>query len=514
MPKILFTLISFVALSALVACGGGNSNTISVPAGPSGGNAAGFSNASLNGNYVFAVNGVNSRNSFAVAGVFTADGAGNITTGVRDTVNDGGNQSLNEQINGTYSVNQDGRGQLVLNGGSGQVIYRFVLQSATSLQAPVVGKLFEDGASSNNVVIDAIGTIEAQASVPGNVLGGTATFVVRLDGEDRALLPYGAVGGLTLSAGSIPTGTIDENDFGAFNPQLAASGSYGLSANGRGTLSYVTPSSNAATLAPQGSHNFVVYYVTPNRLELVSTDTQFFLHGNAQAQSATAGTFTGDQVFGISGTDVTNPNNLVPAQETGRFTLSGTSGIVNGIADYNDAGTLFTDTAFTGTYSLTPNGRWVANLNYPASTITPASLGLVGWQVSSQQSLVLSTSSNLLETGDLRAQTLGLTTADVTGNFDEDLSGYNGTNGNFESTGNLLANGTGGLVGTTDSQSDSLGLNFDAGVSGSYFIDPTFGRGSGFIGSIPVSIYTVDANTMYLFSTDSNSLYQGTMVHQ
>ena len=93
MRKILLTLVRIVSLGALVACGGGSSNSILAAPAPSGGNNAGFSNASLTGNYVYAANGFTSNNTFAVAGVFTADGNGNITSGTRDTVNDSGGQS-------------------------------------------------------------------------------------------------------------------------------------------------------------------------------------------------------------------------------------------------------------------------------------------------------------------------------------------------------------------------------------------------------------------------------------
>src|SRR5208283_5218955 len=142
MRKIFLTLINIVALGALAACGGGSSrNTIRTPAGPSGGNSVGFSNQSLTGTYVFAVNGVAKNGQFAVVGSFTADGNGNITSGTRDTVNDTGGQTLDESITGTYSISSDGRGQVILDGNN-QVIYRFVLSS------PAAGNLFQVGATS------------------------------------------------------------------------------------------------------------------------------------------------------------------------------------------------------------------------------------------------------------------------------------------------------------------------------------------------------------------------------
>ncbi len=498
MRKILLTLLSIVSLAALVACGGGSSNSISVPPAPSGGNSAGFSNASLNGNYVLAANGFTANNAFAVAGVFKTDGNGNVVSGTRDTVNDGGGQTLGESITGTYSVNQDGRGQLILNGGSGQVIYRFVLES------PSAGKLFQNGTTSNNVIVDATGRIEAQATTVPTTLAGN--YVIRLDGEDTGKLPYGAVGGLTFGGNGI-AGTIDENDAGSFdlNGSLAIStGTYSLTSTGRGTAAYATPNTSTA----QAAHNFIVYCVSPSRLELISTDNKFFLHGYADQQATGVnGTFTStNQVFNISGTDSSGN----PAIETGRFTLSGAS-IANGFADYNDAGSLLTDTSFSGSFAAAATGRWQANLNYSAIT---TSLGLVGWQVSPSQSTLLTTSSTLLQTGTMRGQTINLNTANVTGNYAENLSGASSSLGDVESTGNFLSNGLGNLTGTIDSQTDNNGLGIDNPTTGSYSIDPTFGRSTGFIGTVPVAFYTVDPSTIYIFSTDSSSLYQGMLLAQ
>lgn len=493
MRKILLTSICVVALAALVACGSySSSNKTVIPTPPSTGNNAGFSNSSLKGSYVFSANGATSNNFYATAGVFTADGAGTISSGTRDTFNDAGNQAQNESVTGTYSVNQDGRGQAVLNGSSGQIIYRFVLQSSTS------AKLFQ---ISNGG--DATGVIALQTSVPAALSG---TYIARLDGEDGNLKPYGAIGGLTAS-GTTVSGQIDENDNGVFHPQLAATGPFSISANGRGTLMYTTST---------GSHNFVFYAVSPGSIELVSTDKHFFLHGHAELQTSiapTAAAFAGDQVFNISGND-SNGSIL----ETGRLTLDGAGNLTNAIEDYNEAGFYFDSVLFTsGSYSVAANGRWTANLTY---AINSSSLSLVGWQVSTQQSIILTTAlatvpvSNftILETGTMRAQTTSLTTASVTGNYAEDLSGFLVNNGTVESAGNFDADGAGNLSGTIDSQTP-FNINTDVPQTGNYSIAAN-GRSSGTIGSVPVHFYTVDANTIYLIATDPNRLYQGMMVKQ
>jgi hypothetical protein len=491
MRKILLTSISFVALAALVACGGSSSNIVTtpIPPAPSGGNNAGFSNASLTGNYVFAANGVTPTNSYATVGVFTADGAGNISSGVRDTINDGGGQALSESITGTYSVNQDGRGQAILNGGSGQVIYRFVMQSTSA------AKLFQISETS-----DAIGRIELQSSTPAPLAG---TYIIRLDGEDTGKNIYGAIGQLVTSGASV-TGEIDENDKGTFNAQLSASGPFSLAANGRGTLSYTTST---------GTHHFVLYTVSPSRIELLSTDTNFFLHGYGDLQtsaSSTVATFTGDQVFNISG--LSSNGSIL---ETGRLTLDGAGNVTNAIEDYNEAGNYFDSVTFAGSYAVTAgtSGRWTTSLTYPSST-----LGLVGWQISPQQSTLLTTTSSLanygiVETGTMRGQTLGLTPASVIGNYAENLSGLYVSLGNVESGGNFSADGVGNLTGTIDSQTPTS-INTDVAQSGNYSIAPTNGRSSGTIGSVPVHVYSVDASTIYLISTDPNRLYQGMMVSQ
>jgi hypothetical protein len=476
----------------------------------------------MNGTYVFSAHGLNSKNNFAVAGEFTADGKGNITSGTRDTVNDGGGQNLGESITGSYSVNQDGRGLLILNGGSGQAIYFFVLQS------PSAGKLFQDGTTSNSVVADAVGTIQAQTGPPA----ASGTYVVRLDGEDVNLSPYGAIGGLSFSGGTpgTITGLYDENDAGSISQQLSASGTYSLS-SGRGSATLTTPN---------GTHNFIAYYVSPNRLELLSTNTNFFLYGHADLQtsvSASTAAFLGPQVFNLSGLDGSPSVSAYPIVQTGRFTLDGSGTLSNttAIMDYNSRSAFFSPT-FDGTFSVTgatPGGRWSASLNgFSGGPITNENL--VGWQVSPQQSIVLAVSganSNIadyavVETGDMRAQTLVPSAASINGNYAQSFSGYDTSMGNLESTGNYLASSSGTLngtlSGTIDFQTDGQGLVENSAQNGSYTVDPNLGRGAATVSGVPVIFYTgastnvapPNTDTIYIISSDSASGYQGSLILQ
>jgi hypothetical protein len=492
MRKILLTVISLLSVAALVGCGGSNNSTPTTSA-PSGGNNAGFSNSSLKGTYVFSDTGVNGNNRFTAIGYFVADGAGNISSGGEDYYDDSGNQIQNETLNGTYSIDADGGGQLNTNGSaSGGAVYRFIMQSPSS------ASFFQFSTSAT-----ATGRILLQSPVNSGVLAGTSTFVVRLDGEDATKDPYAAIGSLTINSTNI-TGSMDQNDNGVLSALGSILGS-DVAPNaitGRGTLAF----------AINGiSHNFVYYWVSPSHLELASSDAGFWLHGYADLQTTPAASnaaLSGGQVIALSGFDA---NGVLI--ENARFTLDGNGGINSAVEDYNENGTYTGNSGFVGTYavSTTGSGRWTA----PVGAI---SSNLIGWQVSPQQSVVLTwnSSNSLLETGTMRAQAANITSitnANIVGEYAENMSGVSVyDNGYVEMTGNFLADGAGNLTGTVDSQVPGY-FNTDIAETGLYSTNSN-GRSVGTIAGVPVIIYAVDADSMYVISSDSGRIYQGEMVMQ
>jgi hypothetical protein len=525
MRKLLLSLVSFVALCALIGCGTSN-NTISIPPNPSGGNAAGFSNTSLASgtSYVFSVSGLNTTGSFAVVGTFVTDGNGNITAGTRDTVNDAGGQNLGEAIdtvNSSYFVNGDGRGQLVLTGPSGQVVYRFVLHAPTAQQPSLVGELFQDGTTSDRVIVDAVGIIE-QVDPPAPAPPTGTTYIVRLDGEDSTGNPYGAIGGITITtsspSGSTLTGLIDENDNGTFSLELSANA----------TLPALTSRGTATLNTPTGMHNFIVYPVSSAHLELVSTDGNF-LYGSATQQTSFAASnaaFASNQVFALSGVDDSGPQNSPASRvELGRLTLNGDGSLSNAIEDYSNFANIFLGGSLTqnSSYTVGANGRWTANL---VNATYASSTALVGWQVSfdatpqDQKSFILTTNSNILETGVALGQTPGITDANVSGNYAESLSGFNVNGQEFvELTGNLNADGAGNFPsGTYDDQTDNTGLSLDTLIAGANTYNTgaaTFGRSTAAnLQNIPVAMYTVDVDTILFVSAQQGDIYQGAIINQ
>jgi hypothetical protein len=85
--------------------------------------------AALNGNYAFQVSGFNASGAVVVAGSFTADGAGNISSGVED-FNTMAGPPKNQTFTGTYTLGNDNRGQLLFSSSAGSPIYDFAIDVA------------------------------------------------------------------------------------------------------------------------------------------------------------------------------------------------------------------------------------------------------------------------------------------------------------------------------------------------------------------------------------------------
>jgi hypothetical protein len=87
-----------------------------------------FSNVALNGTYLFHYNG----SSTGAVGMFTADGQGNLSTGVED-VNSSKTVSSNLPLSGSYNVGSNGRGTATLVTSLGSLNLGFYVVSASKL---------------------------------------------------------------------------------------------------------------------------------------------------------------------------------------------------------------------------------------------------------------------------------------------------------------------------------------------------------------------------------------------
>jgi hypothetical protein len=205
----------------------------------------GFTNASLSGKVIFALEGVTGGTGSIAVGQATLDGSGNLT-GILDQ-NDGGTIVLNIPFTGIYIVSPNGRttipGPTSMNP---QVLY---------LESPNRGFILE--AAGSEVTF---GEIQPQAAGPFSAASLSGTF-----GENTGPPPvsiYQDTNGLsTLDGISSFSFTLDTSDTEQFLRTKIRSGTYTVDLNGRGTMSFP-------------GYELVFWIVSPNEFLCIFTVAQ------------------------------------------------------------------------------------------------------------------------------------------------------------------------------------------------------------------------------------------------
>ena len=219
-----------------------------------------FNPASLNGNFAFLLAGSGSGGNYASAGNFSADGQGNISSGVLDE-NLNGTPSSNVVLSGVnYTVTSNGRGTLTLNGGRTYVFY-----------LGATGNAFfqETGTSHPNIANDGTFAQQQNASFALSQIAGT--YALKTNGLSGASAET-IIGELATNvSGGISAGAIDINTAGNSASAVAitpATNAFSTSSSAeRGTL--------ALTLGNplNQTRNFAVYVVSPTQVFLVEIDS-------------------------------------------------------------------------------------------------------------------------------------------------------------------------------------------------------------------------------------------------
>ena len=113
-----------------------------------------FSNASLKGNYVFSLKGIDASGfAFYAVGTVTSDGNGNITGGEEDLNDVGRDTSRRRRSPEPTAVGTDGRGTLNLNSSIGSFAYAFAMRAISNAGLNEI----------DNNVINAVGNLEQQS---------------------------------------------------------------------------------------------------------------------------------------------------------------------------------------------------------------------------------------------------------------------------------------------------------------------------------------------------------------
>jgi hypothetical protein len=269
-----------------------------------------FTGAPAQGPYAFGFVGIDSsKNRFAEAGSFTANGSGGaLTAGLLDS-DDNGTVSSSVAFTGTTTaVASSGRGTMTIN----TAVYSFYVVSATEML--VVG--IDPFAPGGNPLIS--GTILAQSSVS---LTGPGVF------EVTALEPSGSVAesqvGIFNASGGSFSMTSDQNTGGVVTSvPLVGTGSYAFgSTPGRVTLTLLTGSGFQNSQLPPPQDMPVLYLVSNNQAFIIGTDSAVSF-GFMTPQSGPPFTLSGTYAGGSLAPADPSVSNVVSVAIAGSSTLN------------------------------------------------------------------------------------------------------------------------------------------------------------------------------------------------
>jgi hypothetical protein len=315
--------------------------------------------AALKGQYAFLFNGFDDATGkqVAVAGSFTADGFGNITSGEEDINGPSGVQT-SVTFTGTYVVGLDNRGTAsISNSLPGNVTYAF---SVGSFNAGVAtkGRLieFDDKTGIPGPGTRGSGIMRLQDPTAFTLASVKGSYGFGLSGQDSSGGRLASAGILSADgAGNITSGTEDSNDAGNVTNTANFTGTYTTpdATNGRatGTATYTSPATN-----------FSMYVVSASEAFLMTTDlesTAGLQSGDMLLQASTPYSKTSlnaGSVFYEVGVHSASPTTQANVQ-IGLFTADGNGGLTI-VSDENDGGTITANNTTSAlTYSVDGNGR-------------------------------------------------------------------------------------------------------------------------------------------------------------
>jgi hypothetical protein len=462
----------------------------------------GFSNATLNGAYVFHVSG---RDTFAkvppgaygIVGVLDADGQGNISTG-EQLYSDQPYSKL-DSITGSYSVDMDGRGTITLDTGDSHIGVNGVETFSIALLSGVHGLMaqFDTSATSSG----ALDLQNTQASK--TILAGGYAFVSSgVDVNDpRGAMGLGGVFNVDSPGNISGSGSVaDVNDNGAVTAAATLSG----------TVAAPDPFGKVVVNLTLNSTNYITligFIVDATHVRLIENDTSFgTTSGIAMAQGNSTGTFTSDSafdgtfVYGTQGYGTQDQTTLLPTVYGGLFTADGSGNIVDGYTDENEFGSVIDDT-LSGTYAVDSSGtgRTTSSTFYGSNGSGPTlNFYLTGATDIPALTLQVDASPFIETAGNVYAQASGpFTASSFEGPYAANFSAFPATGGEDDGTGEIASDGVSSISGTVDVNYDFSPASGQS-LSGSY----TANSDGRFTGSLTAgSVFNSDAEAFYIINT-------------
>ena len=475
-------LAALICLMFCLACGSG-SNAFKQ------GGGGNFSNASLKGQYAYQLTGVDTTASFREAGVFTADGSGNITGGTDDFAE--GTTIASGSSSGSYTVNNDGTGVVSISISDGRVLQLALTLVSSSKVYLMVTQTFD---FANGAGIAELQNPAAFAATPNG------TFTFRMHNVSTAQGSSATVGAFTVSSGTA-SGSEDVNRAGVLSSPTFTGFFNFPDTSGRGTGTF-TDNANVTS-------SFIYYVVDANNVRFFSTSNG--LPGLGRAETQTAAPFAntslaGGYAFGSSGDDNFS---VAGTKRVGRFTAGGDGTVSAGTYDSVEDGTAFTNISFTGTYSMASNGRATVTLNPSTGTIQQ-----IFWMVSPSRAFSLTSDPNKVEDGTLDLQqAITFSNSTMNGQFAVLMDGFDPLNF-VDRVGTLQWDGAGNL--TLNEFINRSGTTQASGsITGTYSVASN-GRASGAISGLSNNLvfYLISGSDAYMLQNDTGTEIDGVMSKQ
>jgi hypothetical protein len=401
---------------------------------------------------------------------------------------------------------------------------------ALTLVLAAVAALFAAGCSSSN----------SAPSTPPPVAGHfsnadlNGTYAFSMSGTDGGA-NFGAfiarVGSFTADGRGNITGAIEDvTDAGSF-PQLIqfTSGTYSIQANGRGTLTLVSPTGGLQLSLALNSGNAGVMI----QIDLNATSSGSFARQTPAAFTQTA--IAGPYVFDISGTTIpANPTVTAagPSSVVGQIRTNGAGNIQGGLFDSNDDGSILSAQVIPGggNYQMDP----ATGSTFGRGAITFGGLSFIFYIVDGSRFKLMENDGKFATFGDALQQSATVATQNsgFTGDFTFLIGGATlGTGGAgplaeaaaFTADGNgnlgaiaLDANNSGAHQAITSSMTISNAIyDIDTANAGSGRATMTFtASGSPNLGTFAFVFYLISPTQAFIQDTSSGIIGDGTMLAQ
>jgi hypothetical protein len=398
----------------------------------------GSTGTALNGQYVFAITGLDSSGVYVAAGTIVADGNGNITSGEEDFCDLGNPTCLVGLLSGNFSTGSDGRGSVNITSSTiGSQTLELVLTSASHALI-----------TEFDTFATASGTLDLQdanALNPSVISGG---YSMTVNGIDLGVGVPNAFGAVMTGDGSggFNNVTLDENDEGT----LSTVSDTFLVQSGPDTFGRVTVS--------DGSLVFGYYIVNAKALRVIELDAFFQSLGSAYTEgsgSLSVANLAGNSVFTVA-----DQSPMGAAGVGGEFTADNSGNVSTGFMDVNDDGSA-SNGSISGSTLTTVGARGTFTLSGSVSSnVTTFEVYLVDPGVNildpTQSSggggaLLLDNDVNEVGTGATIPQA---GSSSFNGNYGEGLQLFDTSLDELDMTGQTTASGSSSLTGTADVNED------------------------------------------------------------